>query len=198
MKRYRLVYRGSRNTFYYFDTHTNKRESLGISDKADLRNRTELDNNTLAKLACSILKSHWRVEEKKEIACFFDHDEVRSDVMLDSGGVLRECLAGVSSREPKNALLWIRSEKEEISIIVERVMPGTLKIWPVISGEENSTRIRAIFEEAGYTMDAEDDWLGSEETDFIASVMQNIFNAIGIPLESNQLRAELRVKRRFV
>ena len=68
----------------------------------------------------------------------------------------------------------------------------------MISGEENSTRIRAIFEEAGYTMDAEDDWLGSEETDFIASVMQNIFNAIGIPLESNQLRAELRVKRRFV
>ncbi|HEX3797319.1 MAG TPA: hypothetical protein VH413_01355 [Verrucomicrobiae bacterium] len=35
MKRYRLVYRGSRNMFYYFDTHVNKRESLGTSDKAE-------------------------------------------------------------------------------------------------------------------------------------------------------------------
>jgi hypothetical protein len=164
----------------------------------DLRDRTELDNNTLAKLACLILKNRWGVEEKKEIACFFDHDEVRSDVVLDSGDVLRECLAGVSSREPKNALLWIRSENEEISITMERVMPGTLKIWPVISGGENSLRIRAIFDEAGYTMDAEDDWLGSEETNFIASVFENIFCAIGIPFESNQLRAELRVQRRFV
>lgn len=35
MKRYRLVYRGSRNTFCLFDTHTNKRESLGTGDRAE-------------------------------------------------------------------------------------------------------------------------------------------------------------------
>jgi len=34
MKRYRLVYRGIRNAYYSFDTHTKKRESLG-TDNAD-------------------------------------------------------------------------------------------------------------------------------------------------------------------
>jgi hypothetical protein len=32
VKRYRLIYRGGRDAYYYFDTHTNKRESLGIND----------------------------------------------------------------------------------------------------------------------------------------------------------------------
>jgi hypothetical protein len=32
MKRYRLVYRGLRDAYYCFDTHTKKRESLGIND----------------------------------------------------------------------------------------------------------------------------------------------------------------------
>ena len=29
MKRYRLIYRGNRDAYYCFDTHTKKRESLG-------------------------------------------------------------------------------------------------------------------------------------------------------------------------
>ena len=33
MKRYRLVYRGVRNTYYSLDTHLNKRESLGTGNK---------------------------------------------------------------------------------------------------------------------------------------------------------------------
>ncbi len=32
MKRYRLVYRGVRDTYYSFDTHTQKRESLGTNN----------------------------------------------------------------------------------------------------------------------------------------------------------------------
>ncbi len=47
MKRYRLVYRGSRNTFYYFDTHTNKRESLGISDKAEAQRLIDAKNEAV-------------------------------------------------------------------------------------------------------------------------------------------------------
>jgi hypothetical protein len=47
MKRYRLVYRGSRNTFYYFDTHTNKRESLGISDKAEAQRLLDAKNEAV-------------------------------------------------------------------------------------------------------------------------------------------------------
>ena len=34
MKRYRLIYHGLRDTFYNFDTHTGKRESLGSNDLA--------------------------------------------------------------------------------------------------------------------------------------------------------------------
>jgi len=47
MKRYRLVYRGCRNTFYYFDTHTNKRESLGVSDKAEAQRLIDAKNEAV-------------------------------------------------------------------------------------------------------------------------------------------------------
>src|ERR1700679_3362052 len=47
MKRYRLVYRGSRNTFYYFDTHTNKRESLGISEKTEAQRLIDAKNEAV-------------------------------------------------------------------------------------------------------------------------------------------------------
>jgi hypothetical protein len=35
MKRHRLIYRGIRNTYYSFDTQTNKRESLGTGNEAE-------------------------------------------------------------------------------------------------------------------------------------------------------------------
>jgi integrase len=47
MKRYRLVYRGSRNMFYYFDTHVNKRESLGTSDKAEAQRLINAKNEAV-------------------------------------------------------------------------------------------------------------------------------------------------------
>jgi hypothetical protein len=37
MNRYRLVYRGSRNAYYAFDTQTNKRESLGTGEEAEAK-----------------------------------------------------------------------------------------------------------------------------------------------------------------
>jgi len=43
MKRYRLVYRGNRDAYYCFDTHTKKRESLGINN-ADEAHRRGLVN----------------------------------------------------------------------------------------------------------------------------------------------------------
>lgn len=47
MKRYRLVYRGLRNTYYSFDTQTNKRESLGIGDKAEAQRIVDAKNEAV-------------------------------------------------------------------------------------------------------------------------------------------------------
>lgn len=37
MNRYRLVYRGSRNAYYAFDTQTNKPKSLGTGQEAEAK-----------------------------------------------------------------------------------------------------------------------------------------------------------------
>jgi len=47
MKRYRLVYRGSRNTYCYFDTHTNKRESLGTDNREEAERLIEAKNEAV-------------------------------------------------------------------------------------------------------------------------------------------------------
>ena len=47
MKRYRLVYRGIRNTYYSFDTHTNKRESLGIDNKVEAQRIVDAKNEAV-------------------------------------------------------------------------------------------------------------------------------------------------------
>jgi hypothetical protein len=47
MKRYRLVYRGSRNMFYYFDTHINKRESLGTSNRDEAQRLIDAKNEAV-------------------------------------------------------------------------------------------------------------------------------------------------------
>src|SRR5271165_1177278 len=47
MNRYRLVYRGIRNMFYCFDTHTNKRESLGIADKDEAQRLIDAKNEAV-------------------------------------------------------------------------------------------------------------------------------------------------------
>ena len=47
MKRYRLIFRGIRNTYYSFDTHTNKRESLGTGDKAEAQRLIDIKNEAV-------------------------------------------------------------------------------------------------------------------------------------------------------
>ena len=47
MKRYRLVYRGIRNTYYSFDTHLNRRESLGTGDKHDAQRVIDAKNEAV-------------------------------------------------------------------------------------------------------------------------------------------------------
>lgn len=47
MKRYRLVYRGSRDTFYCFDTNTSKRESLSTSDKTEAQRLIDAKNEAV-------------------------------------------------------------------------------------------------------------------------------------------------------
>ena len=47
MKRYRLVYRGIRNTYYSFDTHTNKRESLGTGNKDEAQRVIDAKNEAV-------------------------------------------------------------------------------------------------------------------------------------------------------
>ncbi len=47
MKRYRLIYRGIRNTYYSFDTNTNKRESLGTGDKDEAQRLLDIKNEAV-------------------------------------------------------------------------------------------------------------------------------------------------------
>ena len=48
MKRYRLIYRGLRDTFYGFDTHTGKRESLGTNHRATTQRLLDVKNEASA------------------------------------------------------------------------------------------------------------------------------------------------------
>jgi len=47
MKRYRLVYRGSRNAYYCFDTQTSKRESLGTSNAEEAQRLIDTKNEAV-------------------------------------------------------------------------------------------------------------------------------------------------------
>jgi len=47
MKRYRLVYRGIRDAYYSFDTHTKKRESLGTSNAAEAQRLVDAKNEAV-------------------------------------------------------------------------------------------------------------------------------------------------------
>jgi len=47
MKRYRLVYRGIRDAYYSFDTHTKKRESLGTNNAAEAQRLVDTKNEAV-------------------------------------------------------------------------------------------------------------------------------------------------------
>ena len=47
MKRYRLVYRGIRDAYYSFDTHTKKRESLTTSNAAEAQRFVDAKNEAI-------------------------------------------------------------------------------------------------------------------------------------------------------
>ena len=47
MKRYRLVYRGNRDAYYSFDTHTKKRESLTTSNAANAQRLVDAKNEAV-------------------------------------------------------------------------------------------------------------------------------------------------------
>jgi len=47
MKRYRLVYRGSRDAYYCFDTRTRKRESLGINNADEAKRLVDIRNEAV-------------------------------------------------------------------------------------------------------------------------------------------------------
>jgi integrase len=47
MKRYRLVYRGIRNAYYCFDTHTKKRESLGTGNADEAQRLVDTKNEAV-------------------------------------------------------------------------------------------------------------------------------------------------------
>lgn len=47
MKRFRLVYRGSRKAYYAFDTQTNKRESLGTDEEAEAKRLLGIKNEAV-------------------------------------------------------------------------------------------------------------------------------------------------------
>jgi hypothetical protein len=54
MKRYRLIYRGSRDAYYCFDTHTKKRESLGINDAGEAQRLVDARNEAVRHMAINL------------------------------------------------------------------------------------------------------------------------------------------------
>jgi len=178
-----------------------KDKSSGFAG-CDWRDRSELDSRLLADFACSILRDFWGITAKKEIVCHFDHDEEKSSATLQSQDDLTKCLAVVSTHEPKNATLNIYTKADDQIIQIERAMHGTLRIGvsPAIADEEKHSRIKGLLQKAGYVRDAEygdDCWLGREDADFVLSVLNNVLHTGGIKLESDRLRADLHLKRRF-
>ena len=54
MKRYRLIYRGCRDAYYCFDTHTKKRESLGINDANEAQRLVDARNEAVRHVAMNL------------------------------------------------------------------------------------------------------------------------------------------------
>jgi site-specific recombinase XerD len=54
MKRYRLIYRGSRDAYYCFDTHTKKRESLGINDANEAQRLVDARNEAVRHVSMNL------------------------------------------------------------------------------------------------------------------------------------------------
>ena len=47
MKRFRLIYRGCRAAYYCFDVHTRKRESLGVTNRAEAQRLVDARNEAV-------------------------------------------------------------------------------------------------------------------------------------------------------
>jgi hypothetical protein len=54
MKRYRLVYRGNRDAYYCFDTHTKRRESLGINNPDEAQRLVDVRNEAIRHVAMNL------------------------------------------------------------------------------------------------------------------------------------------------
>jgi integrase len=54
MKRYRLIYRGNRDAYYCFDTHTKKRESLGINNPDEAQRLVDARNEAVRHVAMNL------------------------------------------------------------------------------------------------------------------------------------------------
>ncbi len=54
MKRYRLIYRGNRDAYYCFDTHTRKRESMGINDANEAQRLVDARNEAVRHVAMNL------------------------------------------------------------------------------------------------------------------------------------------------
>lgn len=176
--------------------------SSGFSS-SEWRDRSELDSRSLADWACSILRNIWGIKAKKEIVCHFDQDEEESSRILHSEEDLRKCLSAVSACEPKNATVSIFAISEDPILYIERAMHGTLRICvpATIAAEKIYSKIQTLLEKAGCVRDAaygDDCWLGSEDTDVAVFVLGNVLSTAGIIFGTDELRANLNLKRRFV
>ena len=54
MKRYRLIYRGCRDAYYCLDTHTHKRESLGINDAGEAQRLVDARNEAVRHVSMNL------------------------------------------------------------------------------------------------------------------------------------------------
>lgn len=54
MKRYRLIFRGKRNTYYCVDTKTNQRESVGTGDSAAAQRLVNAKNEAVQHVAMNL------------------------------------------------------------------------------------------------------------------------------------------------
>lgn len=167
------------------------------------RDKSDLSSRLVANVACSILQNLWGIEAKKEVACFFDHEEKLSSQTIRSSGDLKQWIEEVARHEPMNAILNVYTSSEDKIIQVARALHGMLRlrVSPGIASEEKYAKIQAFMREAAYVTDSDygdDCWLGKEDVDFVAVLLGNVLHTGGIILESDQLRGDLHLKRCFV
>jgi hypothetical protein len=167
------------------------------------RDKSELNPHLLTNLLCSILKNILGVKIRKELVCYFPDEIESSTLKLDSEENLRQCLALILSRQPKNTVLDIGSSKDgERFFTMELATHTTLRIrvWADFADTKGRSKIESLIEAAGYAKDTgygNDFWLGSSDIQTVIPLILNTLHAAGINLKLDSVGIVLYLIKRF-